>query len=156
MFEIIISILAICLLVTSIRLAFKITWGVAKIIATILMILAVPIFSVIIAVINEITEDKLRRKDLPVNTAEYYPENSLSESYDEDGESLGDKLSEGAGGIFLGVFDTLTGKNKKKKKVHKKVAEAKEADGDNTDTPAADTENATDSPAPEEQEIANK
>ncbi|MBR5234076.1 MAG: hypothetical protein IKW03_07680 [Clostridia bacterium] len=46
MFEIIISILAICLLVTSIRLAFKITWGVAKIIATILMILAVPIFIV--------------------------------------------------------------------------------------------------------------
>ena len=46
MIEIIISILAICLFVKAISLAFRITWGVAKIIATILMILAVPIFIV--------------------------------------------------------------------------------------------------------------
>ncbi len=46
MFEIIISLLAICLFVAAIRLAFKITWGAAKIIATILMVLAVPVFIV--------------------------------------------------------------------------------------------------------------
>ena len=46
MIEIIISILAICLFVKAISLAFRITWGAAKIIATILMILAVPIFIV--------------------------------------------------------------------------------------------------------------
>ncbi len=46
MIEILISILAIWLLIKAISLAFKITWGVAKIVATILMILAVPIFVV--------------------------------------------------------------------------------------------------------------
>lgn len=46
MIEILISILAIWLLVKAIGLAFKITWGAAKIVATILMILAVPIFIV--------------------------------------------------------------------------------------------------------------
>lgn len=46
MIEILISILAIWLLVKAIGLAFKITWGAAKIVATILMVLAVPIFIV--------------------------------------------------------------------------------------------------------------
>lgn len=46
MIEILISILAIWLLIKAIGLAFKITWGAAKIVATILMILAVPIFVV--------------------------------------------------------------------------------------------------------------
>lgn len=44
--EIIISILAICLFAKAISLALKLTWGVTKIIATILMILAVPVFIV--------------------------------------------------------------------------------------------------------------
>lgn len=46
MIEIIISILAICLFAKAISLAFRITWGVAKIVATILMVLAVPVFIV--------------------------------------------------------------------------------------------------------------
>ena len=46
MVEIIISILAIFLFVKAISLAFKITWGITKIIATVLMILAVPVFIV--------------------------------------------------------------------------------------------------------------
>ena len=46
MLEIIISILAICLFAKAISLAFRIAWGTAKIVATILMILAVPIFIV--------------------------------------------------------------------------------------------------------------
>ena len=44
MIEILISILAIWLLVKAIGLAFKITWGAAKIVAT--MVLAIPIFIV--------------------------------------------------------------------------------------------------------------
>ena len=44
MTEIIISILAIVLLIKAIGLTFKITWGVAKIVATILLVLAVPAF----------------------------------------------------------------------------------------------------------------
>lgn len=46
MIEILISILAIWLLIKAIGVAFKITWGAAKIIATILMVLAIPIFIV--------------------------------------------------------------------------------------------------------------
>ena len=46
MLEIIISLLTICLFVAAIRLAFKITWGVTKIIATVLMVLAIPVFIV--------------------------------------------------------------------------------------------------------------
>lgn len=46
MIEILISILAIWLLIKAIGAAFKITWGAAKIIATILMVLAIPIFIV--------------------------------------------------------------------------------------------------------------
>ena len=46
MIEILSSILAIWLLIKAIGVAFKITWGAAKIIATILMVLAIPIFIV--------------------------------------------------------------------------------------------------------------
>ncbi len=46
MIEIIISVLAIWLLIKAIGLAFKLTWGTAKIIATVLLALAVPIFIV--------------------------------------------------------------------------------------------------------------
>lgn len=46
MTEIIISILAIVLLIKAISLTFRITWGLAKIVATILLVLAVPIFIV--------------------------------------------------------------------------------------------------------------
>lgn len=48
MIEILISILAIWLLIKAISLAFRITWGAAKIVATILMTLAVPIFIVVL------------------------------------------------------------------------------------------------------------
>lgn len=43
MFEIFIVIVFIWLLITAIRLAFKLTWGFAKIIASILSVLALPL-----------------------------------------------------------------------------------------------------------------
>lgn len=43
MFEIFIVIVFIWLLITAIKLAFKLTWGVAKIIASILSVLALPL-----------------------------------------------------------------------------------------------------------------
>ena len=46
MTEIIISILAVALLIKAVSLTFKITWGLAKIVATILLVLAVPVFIV--------------------------------------------------------------------------------------------------------------
>lgn len=44
MIEIILSILAVWLFFKAIGLAFKITWGAAKIVATILLVIAVPVF----------------------------------------------------------------------------------------------------------------
>jgi hypothetical protein len=44
MTEIIISILAVALFIQALKLTFKLTWGLTKIIATILLVLAVPIF----------------------------------------------------------------------------------------------------------------
>lgn len=75
------------------------------------MILAVPVFSVIIAVFGELTEDKLRKKNMPVNTAEYYPENSLIDPYEE--HSFGQKISIGMGRIFSDIFGKVTKKGKK-------------------------------------------
>ncbi len=46
MTEIIISVIAVFLLIKAISLAFKITWGITKIIATILIALAIPLFIV--------------------------------------------------------------------------------------------------------------
>ena len=47
------------------------------------MLLGVPIFAVIVTLINEFTENKLRKKNLPVNTAEYYARDSLVDPYEE-------------------------------------------------------------------------
>lgn len=44
MFEIIISLLAVWLLIKAICLAAKLTWGTAKVIATVLLSLAIPLF----------------------------------------------------------------------------------------------------------------
>ena len=44
MIEIIFSILAVWLFFKAIGLAFKITWGAAKIVTTILLVIAVPVF----------------------------------------------------------------------------------------------------------------
>ncbi len=52
MTEIIISILAIVLLIKAISLTFRITWGLAKIVATILLVLAVPIFIVCLVLVG--------------------------------------------------------------------------------------------------------
>ncbi len=52
MTEIIISILAVVLLIKAIGLTFKVTWGLAKIVATILLVLAVPIFIVCLILVG--------------------------------------------------------------------------------------------------------
>ena len=44
MTEIIITVLAVVLLIKALSLTFRITWGIAKIVATILLALAIPIF----------------------------------------------------------------------------------------------------------------
>ncbi len=47
------------------------------------MVLGLPIFAVAMTIFNEFIENKLRRKNLPVNSAEYYGENELSEHHGE-------------------------------------------------------------------------
>ena len=45
------------------------------------MLLGVPIFAVGVTLINEFTENKLRKKNMPANTAEYYAQDSLVDPY---------------------------------------------------------------------------
>ena len=67
------------------------------------MILGVPIFAVVLAIINELAENKLRKKNLPVNTAEYYSSDSLVDPY-EHHESFYHKIFVFAGHIFGKLF----------------------------------------------------
>ena len=46
MTEIIITIIAVALLIKAVTLIFRLSWGIAKIIATILLILAIPVFGI--------------------------------------------------------------------------------------------------------------
>ena len=45
------------------------------------MILGVPIFAVILTIVNEMAENRLRRKNLPINTAEYHSSSNETEPY---------------------------------------------------------------------------
>ena len=47
------------------------------------MLLGVPIFAIIVTLINEFIENKLRKKNMPANTAEYYSSDSLVDPYEE-------------------------------------------------------------------------
>lgn len=47
------------------------------------MLLGVPIFAIIVTLINEFIENKLRKKNMPANTAEYYASDSLVDPYEE-------------------------------------------------------------------------
>lgn len=46
------------------------------------MIVGVPIFAVIVAIVKEWIEDRLKSKSLPTDTAEYYDDDSLVDPYD--------------------------------------------------------------------------
>ena len=70
------------------------------------MILGVPIFAVILAIINELAEHKLRKKNLPVNTAEYYAADSLVDPYAAH-ETLLHKVVTFAGHIFGKLFKAV-------------------------------------------------
>ena len=47
------------------------------------MVLGVPIFSVIVTIVKEFLEDKLKSRNLPTDTAEYYASNSLVDPHEQ-------------------------------------------------------------------------
>ncbi|MBQ8849813.1 MAG: AI-2E family transporter [Clostridia bacterium] len=75
------------------------------------MILGVPIFAVILAIINELAENRLRKKNLPVNTAEYYPADSLVDPYATH-ETLSHKIFTLAGHLFGKLFKLIFKRSK--------------------------------------------
>ncbi len=95
------------------------------------MILGVPIFAVALAIVNELSEDRLRKKNLPVNTAEYYSENSLVDPYAPT-ETFSHWLFSVAGSIFGKLFKPIFKKRKK--------ADLEE-NSENQNTEKDDTEN---------------
>ena len=102
------------------------------------MILGVPIFAVILAIINELAEHRLRKKDLPVNTAEYYAADSLVDPYARH-ETLSHRFFSLAGHLFGRIFKAIFKNNKRK------AATETEADdngeGNNTEQERQDNEN---------------
>lgn len=67
------------------------------------MILGVPIFAVVIAIINEIAEHKLRQKNMPVNTAEYYADAGTADLYEKK-ETFSHAIFSFAGSLFGKLF----------------------------------------------------
>ena len=76
------------------------------------MILGVPIFAVALAIVNELSEDRLRKKNLPVNTAEYYSEDSLVDPYAKN-ETLSHWVFTATGNLFGKLFKLILRKKKK-------------------------------------------
>lgn len=72
------------------------------------MIVGVPIFAVAVNLIKELIERKLRVKDLPTNTADYYESDSLVDPYGEH-ETVAHKLFRNIGKLFSKI------KNRKSK-----------------------------------------
>ena len=76
------------------------------------MILGVPIFAVALTLINEIVEGRLKKKNLPLNSAEYYPENSLVDPY-EPHETLSHRFYSGVGHLFMKLWKIIFGSKRK-------------------------------------------
>ena len=67
------------------------------------MVLGVPIFAVVLAIVNELAENRLRKKNMPINTAEYYPADSLVDPYATH-ETLSHRIFTFAGHLFGDLF----------------------------------------------------
>ena len=67
------------------------------------MIVGVPVFAVIIALIKELVEERLRIKELPIETANYYPRNSIVDATNES-VPLTEKLHNKTKAIIKKVF----------------------------------------------------
>ena len=70
------------------------------------MILGVPIFAVILAIINELADHRLRKKNLPINTAEYHSIN-VGDDPSEKGETVSHALFSFAGHLFGHLFSKI-------------------------------------------------
>lgn len=75
------------------------------------MILGVPIFAVILAIINEIAENRLRRKNLPINTAEYYSADGSADPYIQN-ETFSHMVFSFAGHLFAKLFRVIFNRKK--------------------------------------------
>lgn len=85
------------------------------------MIVGVPIFAVILTIINEFAESKLRKKNLPVNLAEYYHEDSVL-TLEEEKETFSHRIFLWSGNLFATILKLIfrIGKKETKKEKSKK------------------------------------
>ena len=94
------------------------------------MIVGVPIFAVILTLINEISENNLRKKNLPVNSAEYYADGSETNHYDEN-KNFSQKVFSSAGTLFGKIMKLVFRKDKDTN--IKKEEKEKEKEEDNNE-----------------------
>ena len=67
------------------------------------MLLGVPIFAVVISIVKEILDTKLRAKNKPTDTAEYYSIDSLEDPHEQHQKPLA-KMLESLSGLFKKIF----------------------------------------------------
>ena len=77
------------------------------------MIVGVPIFAVAVSLISEFIERRLRKKNLPTNTAEYYENDSLVDPYGEH-ETVAHRIFRGVKDLFSKIKSKFSKKNKNK------------------------------------------
>ena len=78
------------------------------------MLVGVPIFAVVISIVKEIVDNKLKSKNKPTDTAEYYSIDSLEDPHGVHKKHLA-KMFEGIASLFTRIF-----RPKKTKKENKK------------------------------------
>ena len=93
------------------------------------MVIGVPLFAVIIAVVKELVEAKLKKKNLPTETAEYYAEDSLVNPH-EVRETVTQRMFHRIGRLISRIF---RGKKSNKNSDNQENKDAKETrkDSDN-------------------------
>ncbi len=68
------------------------------------MLAGVPIFAVIVALIRELVDEKLKSKELSTDIADYYPKNSIVAPSKADGDSIWQIIAKKFSTIFSDIF----------------------------------------------------
>ncbi|MBO5416930.1 MAG: AI-2E family transporter [Clostridia bacterium] len=94
------------------------------------MIVGVPLFAMIIMLVNEFAENKLKSKGLPTSTDDYYPAYSLVDPH-EHHEKIGERIFKSLFGGFGNVIKKFRDKHKKEKEQEQE--KESEANNERTD-----------------------
>lgn len=93
------------------------------------MVIGVPIFSMIVSIFTEIIDTRLKKADLPTDTAEYYARDSLVDPY-EQRERMTQRVAKKIAGPFGKLFGGIFRRKKKEQPESTMEQETNEKDND--------------------------